>query len=118
MRGSSKLNALLAVVVTVALVLTAVRIVPVYVNSYRFQDEIRNRCKFAPVERKTPEQVKAELMAVARELNLPVTSEQLQVNALGPTGIRVNVRYSVPVDLILFDITIPFEYNFDSKSAL
>jgi hypothetical protein len=118
MRGAGKLNLLLAVVVTAALVLTGWRIVPVYVNSFRFQDEIRNRCKFAPVERKTPEQVKEELLATARELNLPVGRDQLQVTGMGPTGISVSVRYTVPVDLILFDISIPFEYNVDSKSAL
>ena len=118
MRGAGKLNMLLALAVTAVLVLSAWRIVPVYVNSFRFQDEIRNKCKFAPVDRKSPETVKEELLRTAQELNLPVSREQLQVNAVGTSGIRVSARYSVPVDLILFDISIPFEYNIDSKSAL
>ncbi|HEX9764437.1 MAG TPA: hypothetical protein VGA39_04075, partial [Candidatus Acidoferrales bacterium] len=118
MRGGGKLNMLLALAITAILVLSAWRIVPVYVKSYQFQDEIRSKCKFAPVDRKSPETVKEELLRFAQELGLPVAREQLQVNALGPSGIRVNVKYTVPVDLILFDISIPFEYNFDSKSAL
>jgi hypothetical protein len=118
MRGGGKLNVLLALAVTAALIVAGVQIVPVYVNSFRFKDEIRNRCKFAPVERKAPDQVKEELLTAARELDLPVAREQLQVNAIAGGGISVNVRYTVPVDLILFKITIPFEYNFDSKTAL
>ncbi len=118
MRGGGKLQVLLALAVTAILVVSAWRIIPVYVNSFRFQDEIRNKCKFAPVDRKSPETVKEELLRTAQELNLPVSRDQLQVNAAGPSVIRVNVRYTVPVDLILFDISIPFEYNIDSKSAL
>ncbi len=118
MRGGGKLNMLLALAITAILVLSAWRIIPVYVKSYQFQDEIRSKCKFAPVDRKSPETVKEELLRFAQELGLPVAREQLQVNALGPSGIRVNVKYTVPVDLILLDISIPFEYNFDSKSAL
>jgi len=118
MRGGGKLQMLLALAVTAVLVVSAWRIIPVYVNSYQFQDEIRNKCKFAPVDRKSPETVKEELLRFAQEIDLPVAREQLQVNALGPAAIRVEVKYSVPVDLILFDINIPFEYNVDSKSAL
>jgi hypothetical protein len=70
------------------------------------------------VDRKSPETVKEELLRSAQELNLPVAREQLQVNAAGPGLLRVSVRYTVPVDLILFDISIPFEYNVDSKTAL
>lgn len=118
MRGSGKLQVLLALAITAILVVSAWRIIPVYVKSFQFQDEIRNKCKFAPVDRKSPETVKEELLRFAQDLGLPVSREQLQVNALGTSGIRVNVRYTVPVDLILFDISIPFEYNIDSKSAL
>jgi len=118
MRGGGKLQMLLALAVTAVLVVSAWRIIPVYVKSYQFQDEIRNKCKFAPVDRKSPETVKEELLRFAQEIDLPVAREQLQVNALGPAAIRVEVKYSVPVDLILFDISIPFEYNVDSKSAL
>ncbi len=118
MRGGGKLQVLLAVAVTAVLVVSAWRIIPVYVKSFQFQDEIRTKCKFAGVDRKSPETVKEELLRKAEELNLPVAREQLQVNAAGPGGIRVDVRYTVPVDLILFDINIPFEYNIDSKSAL
>ncbi len=118
MRGGGKLQMLLAVAVTVVLVVSAWRIIPVYVNSYRFQDEIRTKCKFAGVDRKSPDTVKEELLRTAQELNLPVAREQLQVNAAGPGMISVSVRYTVPVDLFLFDFSIPFEYNFDSKTAL
>ena len=118
MRGGGKLNMLLALAVTAAIILSAWRIMPVYIKSYQFQDEIRERAKFASVERKSPEVVKEELLKVAQELELPVPREQLQVSGAGPGSIRIEVRYTVPVDLILFDLNIPFEYNVDSKSAL
>lgn len=118
MRGGGKLQVLLALAVTAAIIVSAWRIIPVYIKSYQFQDEMRERAKFAPVERLPPEVVKEELLKFTQEIGLPVPREQLQVSGAGPGAIRIEVRYTVPVDLILFDINIPFEYNVDSKSAL
>ncbi len=117
-RGGSKLQVLFALALTAALLVAGVRIIPVYIAAYKLEDEVRQKCKFAPVERKSPEVVREELVKTARDAGLPVSREQIQVAPIGGAGLRITIKYTVPVDLILFNINLPFEYTADSKSAI
>ena len=117
-RGGSKLQVLFALALTAALFVAGIRIIPVYISAFKLEDEVRNKCKFAPVERKSPEVVREELLKEARDLGLPVAREQVQVAPIGGAGLKISVKYTVPVDLILFNINLPFEYTVDSKSAI
>ena len=117
-RGGSKLQVLFALALTAALFVAGIRIIPVYISAFKLEDEVRNKCKFAPVERKSPEVVREELFKEAQDLGLPVSREQIQVSPIGGAGLKISIRYTVPVDLILFNINLPFDYTADSKSAI
>lgn len=115
-RGNSKVQLLLGLAVTAILIVAAVRLVPLYANSYEFKDAIRTQAKFAGVERKSPEQIRDELFKKAQELNLPVPREQIQV--VGRRGgVTITARYSVQVDLIVYSPTLSFDYSADTATA-
>lgn len=115
-RGGGKLNALIALVIVVALFVGGIKLIPVYVNAYEFRDAMRSQAKFAGVDRKSHEQVREELYQKARDLRLPVQREQIHVTA-APGGIAVATRFAVPVDLIVFQHTLNFEFNEDTSTA-
>ena len=117
-RGGSKLQVLLALAITAALFVAGIRIIPVYIAAFKLEDEVRNKCKFAPVERKPPEAVREDLLKTAQELGLPLQREGIQIAPTSGAGLQITVKYTVPVDLIVFDLKIPFEYSVDSKSAI
>ncbi len=117
-RGGSKLQVLFALALTAALFVAGIRIIPVYISAFKLEDEMRNKCKFAPVERKPPEVVREELLKLAHELDLPVSREQIQIAPISGAGLKISVKYTVPVDLILFNINLPFDYTVDTKSAI
>lgn len=115
-RGGSKVNLVIGLAITGALILFAVRIIPVYVRSYEFQDAVRSQAKFAGVEAKSPEAIREELLQKARQLNLPIRREQIQVSSRA-AGVQITVRYSVPVDLIVRQVNLPFNYSADTSTA-
>lgn len=116
-RGAGKLQLVVALGVTAALFLSAWRIIPVYIKSYAFEDTMREKAKFAQVERKPLEIIRQELHKRAQELELPVAREQIQVTEHG-RGVRITVRYEVPVDLVVTEIKLQFDYTTDTGSAI
>ncbi|HXE75445.1 MAG TPA: hypothetical protein VNN18_07405 [Candidatus Xenobia bacterium] len=117
-RGGSKLQVLFALAVTAALLVAGIRIVPVYIAAFKLEDEVRQKCKFAPIERKAPEVVRQELLKTAQDLDLPLRPEGIQVAPTAGAGLKITVKYTVPVDLIVTQINLPFEFTADSKSAI
>jgi len=117
-RGGSKLQVLFALALTAALLVAGIRIIPVYIAAFKLEDEVRQKCKFAPIDRKPPEVVRSELLRTAQELSLPLKPEGVQVAPTGGAGLKITIKYTVPVDLIVTTINLPFEYTADSKSAI
>lgn len=115
-RGNTKIKGIIALLITVAVIIGLVKVVPVYVRSYELKDTIRNEAKFAGVEQRTPDEVRERVFAKAKELNLPVSRDQIQVSkATG--GVRVTTRYTVPVDLYLLTHDFAFNFSYDTASA-
>ncbi|MBI2955779.1 MAG: DUF4845 domain-containing protein [Acidobacteria bacterium] len=115
--GGGKIQLLLALLITAALFISGWRIIPIYIKSYDFQDTIRQKAKFARVERKTPEAVRDEIYKKAQELELPVERSQIRVSQTS-IGLRISVNYRVPVDLIVYSLEIPFEYVADTGTTI
>lgn len=115
-KGSTTIKTLLALAVVAAIIVAVVKIVPVYVNVYAFEDAMRQQAKFAGVERKNEAVVRDELYKKAQELNLPITREQIAISKrMG--GINIKVSYTVPIDLIVFQRDFNFDYEADTSTA-
>lgn len=115
-RGGSRFHLLVALLLTAAIILTAVRIIPVYVRSYEFEDFMRSEAKFAGVRKKSPQDIKKDLLKKAQELNLPVTGERITVSP-ARNGVRITASYAMPVDLVVYTHTFSFDFQVDTASA-
>jgi len=114
--GGSAIKILIALVVIAAVGVGGVRVVPVYVNVYEFEDAMRSQAKFATVERKTPEGIRDDLYKKAKELELPLTREQIQVSTI-TGGVAIAARFTVPVDLVVTQRNFEFNLSADTRSA-
>ncbi|MFQ5723359.1 MAG: hypothetical protein ACE5G6_02615 [Terriglobia bacterium] len=115
--GGSRLNLIVALVVIAAIILVAVRIVPVYVRNYEFEEAMRNQAKFAGVDRKPPEALRRELLKEARELGLPEPPKLRLTVIPAPGGVRISSQYTVQVDLIIFKQDLNFSYRTETSTA-
>lgn len=115
-KGSATIKTLLTLVAVAALIVGAVKIVPVYVKVYEFEDAMRVQAKFAGVESKNETVVRDELYKKAQELKLPIDRDQIEIStSMG--GINIKVRYTVPIDLIVMQRDFNFEYEADTSTA-
>lgn len=117
-RGGSRLKTLLWLVVLAVVALAAVRVVPVYVNAYELRDTMNVEARTFPGAwpPKTEEDVQKKLFLKARDLGLPLSQDQIRVTRT-PEGIAISTRFAVPVDLLVYQQTLNFNFATDTKST-
>lgn len=113
--GKGAIKTILALGFLAAVAYCAIKIVPVYVNSYELEDYIRQQTPFWVTQRTSGTGVRDSVVAKARSLNLPVSPEQVQVEATG-TRVSVALDYTVPVDLIVYTLELRFTPSAENRA--
>jgi hypothetical protein len=115
--GGSKLSLLLTLVVVGALGFTAIKIVPVYVENYQFQDSIEAESRFALTgyPKRSADDVRADIFKKAQEIGIPVNAEDIRVNMTNGS-VEIGLDYSVPIDLKVYQFTLQFHPHADNHS--
>jgi hypothetical protein len=115
--GGSKMSLLITLVILGAMAFTAIKIVPVYVENYQFQDSIEAESRFALTgyPKKGPDDVRADIFKKAQELDIPVKSEDIRVSMTNGS-VEIATDYSVPIDLKVYQFTLQFHPHADNHS--
>jgi len=90
---------------------------PVLINEYQFQDSLQSIARFASVNRKNPDQIRAAVMEEAQKEDLPVQAEDVKVVS-NAGNIQIDVDYSVTVDLKVYQWTLNFHPAASNASLL
>jgi hypothetical protein len=94
-RGEGNLGCILWVVALGLAVLIAVKMVPVKIATSQLYDFMEEQAKFAATA--TPDNLAKSIVNKAKELELPVAKEDVQVERVGD-NIRMHAAYTVPVE--------------------
>lgn len=113
--GKGTLKAIVALAFLAALTYAGVKVIRVYANNYALQDYIRQQNPFWLTQRATGEGVRNAILAKAQELDLPVSAEQVKVEATG-AKVSVLVDYTVPVDLKVYTLTLHFSPSAENRA--
>ena len=105
--GRVTIKAIVTLLFLVAVVYAGFKIVPVYVDSFELQDFIRQQNPFWVTQRAPADGIRNAIVAKARELELPVSPEQVKVE-VGGGRVAVAVDYTVPIDLIVYTLNLHF----------
>jgi hypothetical protein len=100
-----------------AFIYAAAMMLPVLINEYQFQDSLQTIARFASVNRKNPDQIRAAVMEEAQKEDLPVQAEDVKVIS-NAGNIRIDVDYSVTVDLKVYQWTLNFHPAASNASLL
>src|SRR5271155_1263312 len=116
-RGGSKLNLLITLIVLAALAFTAIKIVPVYVEAYQFQDSIEAESRFALTgyPKKSVDDIRDDIYKKAQELDIPAKREDIHVNVTNGS-VEIGTDYSVPIDLKVYQYTLQFHPHADNHT--
>jgi hypothetical protein len=116
-RGGSKMSMLITLVILAALGFTAVKIVPVYVENYQFQDSIETESRFAltAYPKKSVDDVRSAIYKKAVDLDIPIKPEDIRINITNG-AVEIGTDYSVPIDLKVYQFTLQFHPHADNHS--
>jgi hypothetical protein len=116
-RGGSKLSLILTLIIVGALGFTAVKIVPVYVEAYQFQDSIEAESRFALTgyPKKSVDDIRDDIYKKSQELDIPVRREDIHVNVTNGS-VEIGTDYSVPIDLKVYQYTLQFHPHADNHT--
>jgi nitrogen fixation protein FixH len=116
-RGGAKFNLLLTILVLGSMAFLGVKILPTYVDNYQFQDSIEAESRFALTgyPKKSADDVRQDIYKKAKELDLPVKSENIIVNMTNGT-VEISVDYSVTFDLAVYQWTHDFHPHADNHT--
>lgn len=116
-RGAGKTKAIIWTMILAAFIYAAAMMLPVLINEYQFQDSLQSIARFASVNRKNADQIRQAVLEEAQKEDLPVQAEDVKVVS-NSGNIRIDVDYSVTVDLKVYQWTLNFHPAASNASLL
>ena len=116
--GSMKL--VLGFAVIVAFIYGAWMIIPPYFANYQFEDGIKNEALHSTYTTKTEDDIRNAVIKQAKDLDIPVTREQVKVQRAGNMGtgsIIIDVDYTVHVDLPGYPMDLHFHPSTSNRGV-
>jgi hypothetical protein len=98
-----------------AAVFLAVQYVPVYFTAWQFYDAIRQDVKFAGTGRDTLDSLRDDILLNAQEYGVSLEKGAVQIRSDGPFFV-VEVQYSVPIDLRVYEHDLEFDWSLSGES--
>ena len=116
-RGGSKLSLIVTLIIIAALGCTAVKIVPVYVEAYQFQDSIEAESRFALTgyPKNSIDDIRDDIYKKAQDLGVPAKREDIRVNVTNGS-VEIGTDYSVLIDLKVYQYTLQFHPHADNHT--
>lgn len=116
-RGGAKFSLLVTILILGSMGFAGVKILPTYINNYQFQDSIEAESRFALTgyPKKSPDDVRADILKKARELDLPVKPEDIRVSMTNGS-VEISADYSVTFDLAVYQWTHDFHPHADNHT--
>ena len=116
-RGSINFKFLFTVLFVAALVFSAIKIVPVYVTNYQFQDSMQTEARFAlsGYPRKSEDDIREDLWKEMQKQGIPARKEDIHVS-IQQSLVNITLDYSVPIDLKLFQWAPEFHLHADNHT--
>jgi hypothetical protein len=106
-KGAASFKAIIWTVILASLVFVGIKVTPLLVSEYEFQDSIQTIARMASVNRPTTDKIRQTVLDEATKDNLPIDAKDIQVESTSG-NIRISADYSVVVDLKVYQWTLNF----------
>jgi len=114
-KGAGKLKTILYLAVLLAAIFAAVKILPAYVADYQLSDKMQELARFAIVNHYSEEQIRDNVYRAMQDLGIPAKREDIKITA-NQAVVKISLEYSVPVDLIVYQMELHFTPSSEGKS--
>jgi hypothetical protein len=116
-RGGANFSFIMMLVVLGALIFFAVKIAPPYMENFQLQDAMTTEARFAvsTYPKKTTDDLRDDVWRKVQELGVPAKKEDIRTTVDG-SMVTISLDYSVPVDLLVYQLVLQFHPHADSHS--
>lgn len=97
-----------------------VELVPPYYSNYEFQDSMQSEALFSANNMESEDAIRETIFKKARELNIPVTREDIKVHRDGFNGsgsVSIEVPYVVHLDIPGYPADLHFDASVTNRGA-
>jgi len=88
-------------------IFAASQFIPVLFRVYQFSDDVHQDVKFAVSTRKSTDKVRAEIMVLAKQYQIPIGPKDIHITQRGP-AFTVEITYQLPVNLRVHEFIMSF----------
>jgi hypothetical protein len=107
--GEGKLGLFVMLLILAAAVFVLVKVVPPRINAYEFKDWMGEYAR-TDCWNRTPEEMKQDLVAKAKRLNLPLSEKDITIERRGST-VSIGAKFDMPVDLKVYKLVLHYDFN-------
>jgi hypothetical protein len=116
--GKGRGKVILTLAIFAALVFFVAKTLPVYFHNYELQDYIRQVVIHATAgQRPTAEALRNNVVAKARDLELPVQNDNVKV-VVTSSRVTIDLDYVAPIDLKVYTLNLHFHPSADNRALL
>jgi len=109
-RGEGRLKAIVVLAIFAGMIYVGVKVIPILISNYEFQDAIESTARLATVNRESAEDIRAAILKEAQSEEIPLAAEDIHVKDEGG-HVEISADYSVTVDLRVYQWTFNFHPN-------
>ena len=114
-RGAGLLKAILWLLAFASFIYVMVKVVPILINDFEFQDGVQTIARFASATRQNPEQIRTAILKEAQKDDVPIDAKDVKIEAVNG-NVRIHADYSVTVDLTVYQWTLNFHPSVSNDS--
>ena len=116
-KGDGRGGLILGIFLLFVAVYVALKIVPVMIRVYTFEDDVKEECKF--LHGRSLEQLEEDLVEAAKSQDLPIEEEDIEIRRFRQEEheeLRVEIKYIVPITTPLFVYNWKQEINYQAPT--
>jgi hypothetical protein len=115
-RGEGKAKTILFLLFFASMIFIGFKTIPAYVAEYQLADKMQETARFSVVTRQNEEQIRDAIFKVIQDLDIPAKKEDIKVTSTNQL-VTINVDYTVPVDLLVYQTEMHFSPSSANKSV-
>jgi len=116
-----RIKLLFGLAVIVAVVYGGAELIPPYFSNYEFEDAIKQEALHSTYSNKTEDDIREEIFKKAKDLEIPLTRDQIQVqrsgSGQGSGTLMIQADYSVHVELPGYPLDLHFTPSSRNKGV-
>ncbi|MBI3406682.1 MAG: hypothetical protein HY046_14610 [Acidobacteria bacterium] len=115
--GEGKLKAVIVFAVLGYLIFCTFRVAPAFMDDYQLKDALLTEVRMALAQHKAIDLVRMSVEKKIKELEIPAKKEAIRITDTG-NGLRIEVKYSITFDLLVYKWTHDFTPSSEERRVL